>query len=66
MLLAILLMVSVADISIAEKDLGTGTESLLGGDLTDPEDDGKPEQDKNYDAKFTSNDEPGFGGGEFA
>ena len=65
-LLAILLMVSVADISIAEKDLGTGTESLLGGDLTDPEDDGKPEQDKNYDAKFTSNDEPGFGGGEFA
>ncbi len=66
MLLAVLLLVSVVDISIAEKDIGTGTYSLLGGDLTDPEDDGRPEHDNNYKAKFTSNDEPGFGGGEFA
>ena len=56
MLLVVLLLVSVVDISIAEKDLGTGTDSLLGGDLTDPEDDGKPEQDKNYNAKFTYSD----------
>ena len=50
----------------AEEVLGTGTESLLGGDLTDPEDDGEPEADKGYDAKFSANEEPGFGGGEFS
>ncbi len=61
-----LLMTSAIDIAQAEKDLGTGTDSLLGGDLTDPEDDGKPEEDKKYNATFTANDEPGFGGGEFA
>ncbi len=30
----------------AEEVLGVGTDSLLGGDLTDPEDDGNPEADK--------------------
>ncbi len=54
------------DVVQAAKELGTGTDALLGGDLTDPEDDGDPEKDKKYNAKFTSNDEPGFGGGEFA
>jgi hypothetical protein len=46
--------------------LGPGTESLLGGDLTDPEDDGDPEADAGYNVIFSSNDEPGFGGGEFS
>ena len=66
-----LLMISAIDTAQAGikgtgKILGTGTKSLLGGDLTDPEDDGNPEQDKKYNAKFSSNEEPGFGGGEFS
>ena len=61
-----MLMTSALDVAQAEKDLGTGTDSLIGGDLTDPEDDGKPEEDKKYNATFTANDEPGFGGGESA
>ena len=59
-------VISTSDTAQAEETLGTGTESLLGGDLTDPEDDGDPEQDVNYNAIFSANDEPGFGGGEFA
>ena len=46
--------------------LGTGTGALIGGDLTDPENDGQPDANVNYDAIFTSTDEPGFGGGEFS
>jgi len=50
--------------------LGTGTESLLGGDLTDPEDDGDElagPDDPSWNWKsITSNNEPGFEGGEFA
>ena len=46
--------------------LGVGTDALLGGDLTDPEDDGLPDEDTNYNAKFTASDEPAFGGGESA
>lgn len=46
--------------------LGVGTEALLGGDLTDPEDDGDPEAETGYNATFLSSEEPGFGGGEFA
>lgn len=46
--------------------LGTGTGALLGGDLTDPENDGAPDEDLDYNAIFRSNSEPGFGGGEFA
>ena len=55
-----------AGIKVPGTIIGTGTKALLGGDLTDPEDDGAPEEDTNYNAKFTSSDEPGFGGGEFA
>lgn len=46
--------------------LGTGTASLLGGDLTDPENDGAADEDLGYNAIFRSNAEPGFGGGEFS
>ena len=60
------LVIITSDIAQAEEVLGTGTGSLLGGDLTDPEDDGDPEADKNYNAKFSASDEPGFAGGESA
>jgi hypothetical protein len=40
--------------------------ALLGGDLTDPEDDGDPEANINYDAVFLADQENGFGGGESA
>ena len=60
------LVIYSSDMARAEEVLGTGTGSLLGGDLTDPEDDGDPEADKNYNAKFSANDEPGFAGGESA
>jgi hypothetical protein len=46
--------------------LGTGTGALLGGDLTDPENDGAPDSNVNYNATFSSTNEPGFGGGEFS
>ena len=59
-------VISTSDLAQAEEVLGVGTDSLLGGDLTDPEDDGNPEADDGYNAKFTANDEPGFAGGEFA
>ena len=36
------------DIAQAEEVLGTGTESLIGGDLTDPEDDGAADADEGY------------------
>ena len=59
-------VISTSDTAQAFKILGTGTESLLGGDLTDPENDGNPEADTGYNVIFSSNDEPGFGGGEFS
>ena len=50
--------------------LGVGTESLLGGDLTDPENDGDElagPDDPSWNWKsITSNNEPGFEGGEFS
>lgn len=46
--------------------LGVGTEFLVGGDLTDPENDGAADEDENYNAIFRANDEAGFGGGESA
>lgn len=46
--------------------LGTGTSSLVGGDLTDPENDGSVNANSNYNATFRSSVEPGFGGGEYA
>jgi hypothetical protein len=50
--------------------LGTGADSLIGGDLTDPEDDGD-ESGEDMAAGWNwvsieSNIEPGFGGGEFS
>ena len=59
-------VISISDRAQAEKVLGVGTDSLLGGDLTDPEDDGAPDADEGYNAIFSANDEPGFAGGEFA
>ena len=41
----------------AQTILGTGTDALLGGDLTDPEDDGDPENDQGYNATFDANDD---------
>ena len=46
--------------------LGTGTGALIGNDLTDLDNDGAPDLDEGYDAIFDSNEEPGFGGGEYA
>lgn len=46
--------------------LGTGTAALLGGDLTDPQNDGDPENNINYDATFSASEEAGFGGAEAA
>lgn len=46
--------------------LGTGTQALIGGDLTDPENDGFADADINYNATFNANSEPGFGGGEYS
>lgn len=46
--------------------LGTGTAALIGGDLTDPENDGAADADSGYNAVFASSEEAGFGGGEFA
>lgn len=50
--------------------LGIGTAALLGGDLTDPENDGN-EAAGPFDPSWnwraiTSNNEPGFGGGEYS
>jgi len=59
-------VISTSDVAQASQILGIGTESLLGGDLTDPEDDGNPEADEGYNVIFSSNDEPGFAGGEFS
>lgn len=44
----------------------TGTAGLVGGDLTDPQNDGHANADVNYNAIFRSSHEPGFGGGEYA
>ncbi len=65
-LMMALFVVGTSQIAQAEEILGVGTESLLGGDLTDPEDDGAADADEGYNAIFTANDEPGFGGGESA
>ncbi len=66
LLMVVCSVISTIPMAQAEEVLGTGKESLLGGDLTDPEDDGAPDADQGYNATFTSSEEPGFGGGEFA
>ena len=65
-LMVVCLSINTNDLAYAERDLGTGTGSLIGGDLTDPEDDGQPDADQGYNAKFSASNEPGFGGGENA
>ena len=45
---------------------GTGTAALVGGDLTDPENNGNAEANIGYNATFRSSIEQGFGGAEFA
>lgn len=46
---------------------GTGNGALIGGDSTDPENDGAPDANTNYNVvQFIANNEPGFGGGENA
>src|SRR4051794_37636632 len=39
---------------------------LIGGDLTDPENNGDPENNVNYNATFNASEEPNFGGAEGA
>jgi hypothetical protein len=41
---------------------GTGTAALVGGDLTDPENNGNPDAYVNYNAVFSSSDANGFSG----
>lgn len=53
-----------ADAATIRPTLGNG--GLVGGDLTDPENNGDPEQNIGYNAIFRSSVEPGFGGGEYA
>lgn len=62
------LVASLAMISLVHGAtvLGTGSAALLGNDLTDPEGDGDPEADVNYNAVFLSAIDNGFGGSELA
>ncbi|MCG9130406.1 PEP-CTERM sorting domain-containing protein [Candidatus Poribacteria bacterium] len=66
LMLMMAFVISTSDLAQAAEILGVGTDSLLGGDLTDPEDDGAADADEGYNAIFTANEEPGFGGGEFS
>ena len=59
-------IMGTSDMAQAWEALGIGTGALLGGDITDPENDGSPDADEGYNVIFSSNDEPGFGGGEFS
>ena len=45
----------------AFESLGIGTDALIGGDLTDVDNDGDSEFYENYDAIFDASHEPGFG-----
>jgi hypothetical protein len=45
---------------------GTIRTGLIGGDLTDPENNGDPENNVNYNATFNASEEPTFGGAEGA
>ena len=63
LLIATVLVSSAAQASVIR---GYGTAALMGGDLTDPENNGNAEADIGYNATFRSSIEPGFGGAEFA
>src|SRR4051812_40215581 len=45
---------------------GTGAGALIGSDLTDPENNGDPENNVNYNAAFSASEEANFGGSEGA
>lgn len=57
LVMALPLLTSTASASVI---LGTGTSSLIGGDLTDPENNGNPGADVNYNATFRASVESGF------
>jgi hypothetical protein len=59
-------LLGVADQASASLIRGKGQAFLRGGDLTDPENNGDPEANVNYNATFTASEEPAFGGGEAA
>lgn len=67
-LMKFLLLVALLASSAAQAVVvrGTGAGALIGGDLTDPENNGNPELDVGYNATFRSSVEAGFGGGEYA
>jgi hypothetical protein len=65
-LILITVLTFFAASSSASLILGTGTQALIGGDLTDPENDGFADANVNYNAIFRASVEPGFGGGEYA
>ncbi len=62
-LIASLLISSAAQAVVVR---GTGSAALVGGDLTDPENNGNPEANVGYNATFRSSIENGFGGAEYA
>lgn len=58
------LIAAPADAAVVRTNLGNA--GLIGGDLTDPENNGNPEANINYNATFRSSVEAGFGGAEYA
>lgn len=58
------LLVSSASQAMVVRGIGTG--ALIGGDLTDPENNGQAEANVGYNATFRSSIEQGFGGAEYA
>jgi hypothetical protein len=58
------LLVSSASQAMVVRGIGTG--ALVGGDLTDPENNGQAEANVGYNATFRSSIEQGFGGAEYA
>src|SRR3954467_12183456 len=59
-------LLSTANFTLASVIRGIGTAALRGGDLTDPENNGDPENNVNYNATFNDSEEPNFGGSEGA
>ena len=64
--IALAAMLALSATAQAYVILGQNAASLIGGDLTDPENDGAADANTNYNATFLSDHEQGFGGGEFA
>src|SRR3954462_10609841 len=56
------ILLSTAQVASASRILS----GLRGGDLTDPENNGDPENNVNYNAIFAASEEPNFGGSEGA